>query len=403
MKPDLSSHTRSREGIQSTNLSLWTSDSSFLGKSTRSNKSQKIVRDLLTSVDIHIDGSHPWDIQVYNPQFYHRLLAQGSLGAGESYMDGWWDCEQLDEMICKLMRAKLDHELATWRFGWEVIKAKFINPQRSSKAFNIGEQHYDLGNQLYASMLDHRMVYSCGYWRQATTLNEAQEHKLDLICRKINLKPGMRVLDIGCGWGSFAKYAAEKYGAQTLGITVSKEQAQWAKQSCQGLPVEIRLQDYRDVHETFDRIVSVGMFEHVGYKNYHRYMQIAHRCLTDEGIFLLHTIGGNTSQVCTNPWIEKYIFPGSMLPSIKQVGEAIEGLFIMEDWHNFGPDYDRTLMCWFENFTNNWEKLQSEYDERFYRMWKFYLLSCAGCFRARQIQLWQVLLAKTGISTRCPR
>ena len=246
-------------------------------------------------------------------------------------------------------------------------------------------------------MLDERMVYTCGYWKDVNNLDDAQEKKLDLVCRKIGLKSGQRILDIGCGWGSFAKFAAERYGAQVVGITVSKEQVVLARERCKGLPVEIRLQDYRDLNEKFDHIISLGMFEHVGYKNYREYMTVARRCLVDGGLFLLHTIGGNISSTQTDAWIDKYIFPNSIIPSAKQITSAYEGLFVMEDWHNFGTYYDRTLMAWFENFDNAWPALASKYNERFYRMWKFYLLVCAGTFRSRHNHLWQIVLSPRGV------
>jgi cyclopropane-fatty-acyl-phospholipid synthase len=170
------------------------------------------------------------------------------------------------------------------------------------------------------------------------------------------------------------------------------------RERCKGLPVEIRLQDYREVNEPFDHIVSLGMIEHVGSKNYRTYMQTAHRCLKDDGIFLLHTIGSNRSVRTTDPWIEKYIFPNSQLPSIRQLALASEGLFVMEDWQNFGVHYDKTLMAWYQNFDAGWDELKSTYSERFYRMWTYYLLSCAGSFRARKNQLWQIVFSKQGIS-----
>ncbi|MDH7528362.1 MAG: cyclopropane fatty acyl phospholipid synthase, partial [Ignavibacteria bacterium] len=247
------------------------------------------------------------------------------------------------------------------------------------------------------NMLDKRMNYSCAYWKDATNLDEAQENKLELICKKLYLKPGMRVLDIGCGWGAFAKYAAEKYGVEVVGITVSKEQLKLAKELCDGLPVEIRLQDYREVNEKFDRIVSIGMFEHVGYKNYREYFKIAAKNLKDDGIFLLHTIGSNISTKSTDAWTHKYIFPNGMLPSLAQISKTVENLFVIEDVHNFGADYDKTLMAWYNNFKNNWHKLKDKYGERFYRMWEYFLLSCAGAFRARKNQLWQIVLSKKGI------
>jgi len=278
-----------------------------------------------------------------------------------------------------------------------MLKAKLINEQTKERSLIVGEQHYDLGNDLYELMLDNYMIYSCGYWKNATNLNEAQEAKLDLICRKLRLKPGMTVLDIGCGWGGFAKYAAEHYDVKVTGVTISKEQAKYAQEFCKGLPVTILVKDYRDVKEAFDRVVSIGMFEHVGYKNYREFMEVSNHCLKDNGLSLLHTIGSNTTVTSGDPWILKYIFPNSMLPSICQIANAFEGLFIMEDWHNFGADYDKTLMAWHERFTKNWDKVKEKYGERFYRMWNYYLLSCAALFRARQAQLWQIVLSKKGV------
>lgn len=359
---------------------------------------RKTAQDLLVLADVEIDGKNPWDIQVHNDNFYRRVLSQGSLGLGESYMDAWWDCEELDEFFYRVVRADLERKVrGNWKLLLKALAARIVNLQSKARSFHIGERHYDLGNDLFEKMLDRRMVYSCAYWKRASTLDEAQENKLDLICRKIGLKPGMKVLDIGCGWGSLAKYAVEKYGVSVVGITVSKEQVVLARDLCKGLPVEIRLQDYRDLNETFDHIVSVGMFEHVGYKNYKIFMKCVHKCLADDGLFLLHTIGGNESVVAPEPWMHKYIFPNGLLPSIRQIGAAIEDLFVMEDWHNFSIDYDKTLMAWHRNFEKSWDKIRSNYDERFYRMWRYFLLLNAGAFRARKNQLWQVVLSKRGV------
>ncbi len=356
--------------------------------------SERKVAELLALAGIQINGPNQWDIQVKDSRLYSRVLAGGSLALGESYMDRWWECNKLDEFFTRIFRAKLDKKIKTFGMLLSALKAKIFNQQRTSKAFEIGEAHYDIGNDLYQKMLGRTMMYSCGYWKNAKTLDKAQEAKLDLICKKMGLKKGMKVLDIGCGWGGFAKFAAKKYKVSITGVTVSKEQAEFARETCKGLPVEIKLQDYRELNETFDRIISIGMFEHVGYKNYKTYMQTANRCLKEDGLFLLHTIGGNTSVHTTDSWINKYIFPNSMLPSAKQITEASEGIFVMEDWHNFGPDYDKTLMAWHSNFEKNWKTLAPQYGERFYRMWRYYLLACAGTFRARKSQLWQIVFSK---------
>jgi cyclopropane-fatty-acyl-phospholipid synthase len=356
------------------------------------------VEDLLKKADIEIGGLRPQDIQVHDERLYNRVLRYGTLGLGEAYMDGWWDANELDVFIDTVFKAHLEKVFEINLASISAIsKAWLLNLQSSSRAFRVGEAHYDLGNDLYKAMLDTRMVYTCGYWKDAKTLDEAQEAKLDLVCRKIGLKKGDRVLDIGCGFGSFAKYAAEKYGASVVGITISKEQAALAKESCKGLMVEIRVQDYREVHEQFDHIVSIGMFEHVGVKNYRTYFEVARRCLKDDGFFLLYTIGDNVSRVTSDPWITKYIFPGGLIPSIAQIGKATEGLFVTEDFHNFGPDYDSTLVAWFKNFDAAWPKLRAKYGDRFYRMWKYYLLTCAGTFRTRQVHLWQIVLSKEGV------
>lgn len=363
-------------------------------------KLKEYVSGALKIAGITINGENPYDIRIKNDDFYQRVLAEGDLGLGESYMDRWWDCKAVDEFIERILRSRLtDYVKHNWSLMWYGLKSRLFNMQTVSRAFQIGESHYDLGNDLFKAMLDERMVYTCGYWKKTDNLADAQVAKLDLICRKIALEPGMTVLDIGCGFGGFAQYAAENYGAHVTGITVSKNQAELARENCRALPVEIRLEDYRKTSGRFDRVISVGTFEHMGYKNYRTYMRKVHDLLGDDGISLLHTIGGNFSSTATNAWMNRYIFPNGMIPSITQIGKAMENLFVMEDWHNFGEYYDRTLMSWYRNFKESWPKLKKmgkQYNERFYRMWEFYLLSCAGAFRARKLQLWQIVMTKTG-------
>lgn len=360
--------------------------------------SKQFIENLLGEAGVKIGGTNDWDIQVSDDSFYDRVFREGSLALGETYMDGLWDCKALDQFFYKILSAHLDQKV---KFSWAglslFLRTFLFNLQTKTSSFKVGEQHYNIGNDLYKAMLDKRLVYTCGYWKDANNLDEAQEAKLDLSCRKIGLKEGDTVLDIGCGWGSFLKFAAEKYGIKGTGVTVSSEQVDLARKLCEGLPIEIRLEDYRNTDGQFDHIVSLGMFEHVGVKNYRTYMKTAHKLLKDDGLFLLHTIGLNFSSMTTDPWIEKYIFPNSNLPSIAQIGKAVEGLFVIEDLHNFGTDYDKTLMAWFNNFEKSWSELKGKYSERFYRMWKYYLLACAGSFRARNIQLWQFILSKNGV------
>jgi cyclopropane-fatty-acyl-phospholipid synthase len=353
--------------------------------------------ELLQSAGITIGGAAPTDLQVHDERLYPRVFAHGSLGLGEAYMDGWWDAEDLPGMFTRMLRSGLDQKLHTFEAVIAHLKARFINLQRGEHAFEIGKAHYDLGNDLFQAMLGKRLVYSCGYWAAADNLDDAQAAKLDLVCRKLQLQPGQRVLDIGCGWGEALKYAAEHYGVSGVGITVSQEQAEFARQLCAGLPIEIRLQDYHDIDERFDAVYSIGMFEHVGGKNYRAYFETVDRCLKDGGLSVLHCIGTNGAPAQPDPWIEKYIFPNSMIPAASQVTSALEGLFVVEDWHNFGPDYDRTLMAWYANVEAAWAKLPAHYDERFRRMWRFYLATSAAVFRSRRDQLWQLTLSAHGV------
>ena len=360
-------------------------------------KARQLIESLGKEIDVNINGTRPWDIRVHNEEFFQRVIQEGSLGFGTSYMDGWWDCDALDELLFRVMRSRIKEKIRKNKKDlWLLFCAKYLNFQNKKKAYEVAEVHYNLGNDLYTAMLDKHMAYSCGYWKGAKNLDESQANKMDLACKKVGLKKGDRLLDIGCGWGSLAKFAAENYGAEVVGVTVSVEQQKLAQERCRGLPVEIRLQDYRDVNEKFDRIISIGMFEHVGHKNYREYMKVAARCLKDDGLFCLHTIGQDVSTYAADAWVHRYIFPNGMIPSIQQLSKAAEGLCVMEDWHNFGQYYDLTLMAWWDNFKAAWPELKPQYGDRFYRMWEYYLKMFAGTFRARELQLWQVVFSKNG-------
>jgi cyclopropane-fatty-acyl-phospholipid synthase len=358
---------------------------------------------LLAPTGVRINGSRPWDIRVQDARVYSEALRRGSLGLGEAYMAGAWDSERLDETFARLLRHDLDDGLnhAAWlHFALAWLKDRLMNRQSRARAFSVGERHYDIGNDVYQAMLDPTMSYSCAYWLEADTLEAAQRAKLDLICRKLALSPGQRLLDIGCGWGGLAAYAAEHHGVEVVGITVSRRQAELGRERCRGLPVDIRVMDYRDlpaqVGGCFERVASVGMLEHVGVRNYRGYFDIARRMLADDGLFLLHTIGNSRTVPITDPWTDAYIFPNGKIPSARELTEGLEGPFIIEDWHNFGPDYDPTLMAWWQRFDAAWPALRPSYDDVFYRMWKYYLHASAGFFRSRQGQVWQLVLAKRG-------
>ncbi len=361
-------------------------------------RSRQVVQELLSPAGIEINGDRPFDIRVLNDAFYDEALRRGSHGAFDAYVNGWWESDRLDELTAKVLSNGLDIPASTrLSLLFASLSARLFNRQ-GRKGSQRAVKQYDLGNDLYEAVLDRRMVYTCARWKDAANLDEAQEAKLELVAKKVGLRPGMRVLDIGCGWGGFAQYAAQTHGVSVVGVTLSREQHEFGKALCAGLPVDLRLMDYRDLNdEAFDAVVVVGCLEHVGRKNHRRFMKIARQCLKPDGLMLLQTIGANNPALVTDPWLEQNIFPNYMLPTAAQIAAAAEDVMIIEDWENFGADYDKTLMAWFENLNANWSNIRHNYDDRFYRTWKCYLLTCAGGFRARMNQLWQIVFSPSGV------
>ena len=364
---------------------------------------EKIITDLFAEADIQINGVRPCDIRVNDSRFFARVLAEGTLGFGESYMESWWDCDDIEELCFRSIRSHI-HTRIRPSFGAivEVALSILLNLQTKSRSRVVARKHYELGNDFFGAMLDPAMQYSCAYFHGTADLATAQEMKIELICRKLGLTPGMRVLDIGCGWGGLAQHMASNYGCEVVGLTISEEQRRYAENLCEDLPVDIRLQDYRDVDGVYDRIVSVGMFEHVGPKNHLTYMKKVRGCLKPDGLFLLHTITANEIRRTCDRWISKYIFANSMIPTASEVLQASEGLFVTEDLHNLGPYYVPTLRAWESAFMKSREEFRFRYGEEFVRMWRLYLLSCSGAFRARSLQVFQFLLSPEGVESHEP-
>jgi cyclopropane-fatty-acyl-phospholipid synthase len=361
-------------------------------------RAKAVIEKMLAGADIRINGNRPWDIKVHDERLYDRVLAKGTLGFGEAYMDAWWDCERLDEMICRVLKARLRGAISkNFTNALHILRSKILNLQTESRSMKVADEHYGLDNDLYGAFLDPYRQYTCAYFKDVKDLDAAQEKKMHLICDKLKLKPSDRVLDMGCGWGGMAKWIASHYGCHVTGINISHEQVVFAREFTKGLPVEIIESDYRDVAGTYDKILAIGLMEHVGYKNHRILMEKVKKLLSPDGLFILHCCGRNDSATTVEPWIEKYIFPGGVMPSTVQISKASEGLFVMEDWHNFGQYYDKTLLAWWKNFDAAWPAFKKKYKERFYRMFRYYLLSCAGAFRARDIQLWQVVFSGRGV------
>jgi len=353
--------------------------------------SKQLSQQILEAAGIKINGKNPWDIQVHDQRLWNRVISQHELGLGEAYMDGWWDVKSIDQFLTKLLEINvLDKVPFSFSLVGHAIKSTVFNRQTKIKAEANAKYHYNIGNDLHTRMLDKEMAYSCGYWKDAKTLDQAQIAKFDLICRKLELKPGMRILDIGCGWGGLLRYAAKNYGAIGTGISPADNQIELARARNGKLKVEYFQMDYRELSGKFDRIVSVGMMEHVGPKNFKTFFDKCISLLEPEGTMLHHTIASNETKQVTDLFFDRYIFPGGVLPSLTQISKAVERKVIIEDVHNFGPDYDKTLMQWHANINKKWREIPN-YDERFRRMWNYYLLSSAAGFRARHLQLIQVV------------
>lgn len=357
---------------------------------------ERTVRALLEAADIRVGGNRRHDIRVHDSSFYPRVLRDGRLGLGESYVEGQWDTDALEDLTARLIWAGVRLPLRSWRGALHEAAARMWNLQSTVRARRSVQRHYDIGNDLYEAMLGETLAYTCAYWKWAGDLDEAQRAKLDLVCRKLNLTPGMRVLELGCGWGTFARHAAATYGVHVTGYTVSREQVVLGKELCRGLPVELHLADYRAARGRYDAVVSIGLLEHVGPKNHRVYMETVDRCLKPGGVAFIHTIGSNRRQVLIDAWFHRYVFPNAAIPSLAQIGEAMDGLFVPEDVHNIGPHYERTLIAWARNFESAWPSLRVRYGERFRRIWRYYLLSSAGAFRARFLQLYQIVMTRPG-------
>lgn len=365
---------------------------------------ERMMRELLDQAGVTIGGPNPWDIQIQDSRVFRRVFSQKTLGFGEAFMDGWWDCAQPDALLTRLLLADAYNRAGDgWGRRLQNLLFRIGNMQSKARALMVAEKHYNLDNDLFFRFLDPYRQYSCAYFRDTDDLGQAQLNKLDLISRKLEIEHGDHVLDIGSGWGGLAKYVSEHYGCRVTGVNISREQRHAATSFCEGLPVTFVGCDYRDIEGHFSKVVSVGMFEHVGWKNYRVYFETVARCLEADGLFLLHTIGANRTRHGQNdPWLDKYIFPNATIPSIRQISLALEGLFVVEDWHNIGPHYDRTLMAWHAAFERAWPALRERYDERFRRMWRYYLLSCAAAFRARETQCWQVVLSRANTGRKQP-
>jgi len=328
------------------------------------------------------------------------IVMHPELSLGETYMDGRWSVSQgsLPGFLRLLMDNARNQPPSRARLWLRRITRGIAQRNHAAAARRNAKHHYDVGNDIYRLFLDEDWQYSCAYFpRKDMTLEEAQKAKKRHIASKLLLEPGHKVLDIGCGWGGMALYLAEHTGAQVTGITLADQQAEGANARAADRPtVSFRVQDYRDVRERFDRIVSVGMFEHVGVGFYDAYFSSCRRILSDDGVMLLHSIGRFDGPGSTNPFIAKHIFPGGYIPALSEVLPAAEraGLFVT-DVEILRLHYAETLKHWRERFMANRDRVVELMDERFLRMWEFYLAGSEASFRAGDMMVFQLQLSRS--------
>lgn len=352
-------------------------------------------------------------IVVHDPRFYRRTVLASTLGLADAYANRDFETPDLETLLTLLAaharnaREKafaedrlppMQHPLA-W---WLQVLCRSTDQQSPRRSKRVGRNHYDLSVSMYERMLGPSMAYSCGYWNEdARNLDEAQFNKYELLCRKLGLKRGMRILEIGCGWGGFAAYAIKKYDVTVVGVSISKRQIAYIQsrhaELCEAGALDVRFMDYRDIPrdfpEAFDAAVSIGMFEHVGPRHYDAYMRVAWRALKPGGKFLLHTIVGNGG---IDPFVWYRVFIGGVLPMEWQVARVAKRYFVLENLENFGYDYYLTLNAWRENYKKAYQQLNESPDERESRFWEFYLTFCAVLFKVRLLQLNQYVFSRGG-------
>lgn len=346
-----------------------------------------------------VDGIY-WYIK--DPDVYRRVLVQGDLGLGESYMDGQWESNDLEAFVAEMLKLEVvKKDLGL--LGLPLLSSAIVgsvswllfptNLSASGAKQNIAK-HYDISMKLYEQMLGPTMQYSGAYYHAPDmSLEAAQIAKMRLVAEKLDLKPGMKVLELGCGFGALADLMATEYGVEVTGVTLSEDQHAYAKKHFKNGKVDIRLQDYRSMTGQFDRIYSVGIFEHIGRNCYETYFEKCQELLKDDGIMVIHTIGFcRSGQWNHGGWMNTYIFPGAELPTMSHFTQQFQEQWHLEDWQSFGVSYAKTLRAWKDNL-NNWQGLE-EFDQSFRRMWEYYLMCCAASFQARRTKLWQLVYTK---------
>lgn len=365
---------------------------------------ERRVRAEFERAGITIGGHAAHDLRVLDPSFFRRIAMNPAYELGQTYVDGLWECDAIDRMMTKLLAAGVGQSFEHGRqFFVRSLVAKAHNLQSRLRAKIVIDRHYDLGDELFAAMLDESMAYTCAIFETPeTSLADAQQAKMRVLCNKLELASGETFLDIGCGWGGLLDHAARVNGARVTGITISKNQHATATERVRHHPgASVRLMDYRDLPkqgERYAKVAAVEMIEAVGPKNYETFFRSVHDVMEPGGRFVLQCFISHRSVYVCNEWFDRHIFPNGVSPSLAFLSRASESTFgapsVIED---IGLHYDPTLMAWNDNFEAAYPSLvRYGYDERFRRMWRFYLTSLAGVFRAKHLRCYQIVYEKPG-------
>lgn len=351
---------------------------------------------LLREANIEPNGASPWDPQIKDERFYRTVLLRGSVGLGDAYLNGWWECADISGFILRIIKSgihlrvpRVDIFLRRLRFG-------LIDAQNRIRSKRVAELHYDEDPYIFEVMLGSTNSYTCARWKGVITLDAAQQQKMDLLCKKAGLSSGMTVLDIGSGWGGFLAYAAERYQVRGIGLTISKTQLDYARKRYGNLPVEFRLQDYRDFVGGVDAVVSICVIEHVGSDHYREYFQKVRETLTrEDGFFAMQCILACDTQARMDPWTEKHIFPNGILPTLERIENAVEGILHIVDREFFRDDYVRTFSAWYENLVRNKNAIIARCGVRYFRKYEYYLCLYIAGFGSGRIDVGQFVLSPT--------
>jgi len=356
---------------------------------------RRAVEQVFEGAGVRCNGSRLFDPQILDDRFYTACATRGTLGFGESYVANWWACDDLEELAYRLTVSRINQ---VGRFAPLLAMSYLVsllrNNQTLERSRRVADRHYNIGNDLFFSFLGRYRNYSCALFEGTESLDAAQKAKMERICELLELSERDHLLDVGGGWGHLARHAALQHGCTVTSINIADEQITYAREMCAGLPVDVRKCDYRQLTGRYTKAAVVAMFTHVGSKNHRTFFECIHRCLPEGSRLVMETVGSSHSNVTLEPWTERHIFPGGVVPSLRQIDHAASGLFVRGYTREFGSHYVLTLRAWYDNLMAAWPELSTRYSESTLRTFEYFFLTVAGTFRAGRLKHWHLVMSK---------